>query len=315
VIQKNPYSPDERARRYDAEHARRLRALAYRMLGSRAEAEDIVQDTWLRWVEVDESGIDNPGAYLSRLTTNLCLDKLGSAAVRREQYIGIWLPEPLLEDDLLFGWAPSPERQTEFAQDVSVAFMLALERLSPLERAAFLLHDVFDLEYEEIGRHLDRGTDACRQLVSRARRHIKAGYARCEVADEERQRLAKAFAQAIRTRDIHALAQVLASDAVMVADGGGKVSAITRPLCGSVGIAKALIGWAKLEHNRGWRIVPTVVNGLPGCLIVDDHNHGAPVQTITLTPATGAKSRIGALYIQRNPDKLAGIVQKQAVQD
>ncbi|MDR2334566.1 MAG: RNA polymerase sigma factor SigJ [Burkholderiaceae bacterium] len=315
MIQKHSFSPDERARRYDAEHARRLRALAYRMLGSRAEAEDIVQDTWLRWIEVDESTIDDPSAYLSRLATNLCLDKLGSAAARREQYVGTWLPEPLLEDEVLFGWAPSPERQAEFAQDVSVAFMLALERLSPLERAAFLLHDVFDLEYDEIGRHLDRHTDACRQLVSRARRNVKADYARREVAEEERQRLATAFAEAIRTRDVNALAQILAEDAVMLADGGGKVSAITRPLRGNVGIAKALIGWARLDGNSGWRIVPTVVNGLPGCLILDDRHHGALVQTIALAPAADAGGCIGALYIQRNPDKLVGVVQKLAAKD
>lgn len=315
MIQKHSFSPDERARRYDAEHARRLRALAYRMLGSRAEAEDIVQDTWLRWVEVDESAIDDPGAYLSRLATNLCLDKLGSAAARREQYVGTWLPEPLLEDEVLFGWAPSPERQAEFAQDVSVAFMLALERLSPLERAAFLLHDVFDLEYDEIGRHLDRHTDACRQLVSRARRNVKADYARREVAEEERQRLATAFAEAIRTQDVNALAQILAEDAVMLADGGGKVSAITRPLRGNVGIAKALIGWARLDDNSGWRIVPTVVNGLPGCLIMDDRNHGALVQTVALAPAADAGGCIGALYIQRNPDKLVGVMQKLAAKD
>src|SRR5215470_15737705 len=144
----------ERALRYDREHVRSLRALAYRMLGSRTEAEDIVQEVWLRWAEVDEGTVRHAGAYLSRLTTNLCLDKLGSAAARREQYVGVWLPEPLLEDEILFGWAPSPERQAEYAEDVSIAFMLALERLSPLERAAFLLHDVFDLEYDEIAGHL-----------------------------------------------------------------------------------------------------------------------------------------------------------------
>jgi RNA polymerase sigma-70 factor (ECF subfamily) len=315
MIQKNSASLDGRARRYDAEHARRLRALAYRMLGSRVEAEDIVQDAWLRWVEVDESAIDNPGAYLSRLATNLCLDKLGSAAARREQYVGVWLPEPLLEDEILFGWAPSPERQAEFAQDVSVAFMLALERLSPLERAAFLLHDVFDLEYDEIGRHLDRNTDACRQLVSRARRNVKADYARREVAEEERQRLADAFAQAIRTQDVNALARVLAEDAVMLADGGGKVSAITRPMRGNAGIAKALIGWARMDANSGWRIVPAVINGLPGCLTLDDRNHGKLVQTIALAPAADAGGRIGAIYIQRNPDKLAGLMRKLAAKD
>jgi RNA polymerase sigma-70 factor, ECF subfamily len=164
-------SPVARAYRYDRDHARRLRALAYRMLGSRAEAEDVVQEAWLRWAEVDESTVGNAGAFLSRLVTNLCLDKLRSAAAQREHYVGVWLPESLLEDDELFGWAPSPEKHAEFAQDVSVAFMLALERLSPLERAAFLLHDVFDLDYDEIARHLERSEVACRQLVTRAQEH------------------------------------------------------------------------------------------------------------------------------------------------
>ena len=147
-------SPAERARRYDRELARNLRALAYRMLGSRAEAEDIVQEAWLRWAPVDESTVQHAGAFLSRLVTNLCLDKLGSAAAKREQYVGVWLPEPLLDEDA--DWAPGPEVQAEFAQDVSIAFMLALERLSPLERAAFLLHDVFDLDFDEIGVRLSR---------------------------------------------------------------------------------------------------------------------------------------------------------------
>ena len=296
----------ERARRYDAEHARRLRALAYRMLGSRAEAEDIVQEVWLRWAEVDEAQIENVAAYLGRLCTNLCLDRLGSAAARREQYVGVWLPEPLLEDEILFGWAPSPERQAEFAQDVSVAFMLALERLSPLERAAFLLHDVFDLEYSEIAGHLDRSDASCRQLVSRARRNVKADYARREVAEEERQRLVAAFTAAIRTHDISALAQMLAEDAVLLTDGGGKVHAVSRPLQGSLPIAKAVVGFAKLEVSKGWRLVPAVVNGLPGYLVFDDAQGGALVQTVALAPA-GVPGHVGGVYIQRNPDKLIGI--------
>src|SRR3990167_773806 len=154
-------SPTARARRYDQDYARRLRALAYRMLGSRAEAEDIVQEAWLRWAEVDESTVEHTGAFLSRLVTNLCLDRLRSPAGQRLHYVGVWLPEPLLDDEDLFGWAPSPEKQAEFAQDVSVAFMLALERLSPLERAAFLLHDVFDLDYDQIAHQLQRSEAAC----------------------------------------------------------------------------------------------------------------------------------------------------------
>ncbi|WP_293501867.1 RNA polymerase sigma factor SigJ [Roseateles sp.] len=299
-------SPAARARRFDSDHARRLRALAYRMLGSRAEAEDIVQEAWLRWAEVDEVTVGQAGAFLSRLVTHLCLDRLRSAAARREQYVGVWLPEPLLEDESLFGWAPDPEQQAEFAQDLSIAFLLALERLSPLERAAFLLHDVFDLDYGEIARHLDRGEAACRQLVSRARKNVKADYARREVAREEGERLAEAFMQAVRSRDVTGLARLLAADAVMLADGGGKVSAVPRPLQGGALIARTFIGFAQLPTSRGWRLLPATVNGLPGLLVVDAAAGGRLVQTIALAPGR-QPGQVAAVYIQRNPDKLAAL--------
>ncbi len=295
----------ERAQRYDREHARGLRALAYRMLGSRTDAEDIVQEAWLRWADVDESTVQHAGAYLSRLVTNLCLDKLGSAAAKREKYVGVWLPEPLLDEEA--GWSPGPEAQAEFAQDVSVAFMLALERLSPLERAAFLLHEVFDLDFDEIARRLERSPAACRQLASRARNHVKADYARREVEEEERERLFSAFSEAVRTLDVDALAKVLAEDAVMLSDGGGKVAAVPRPLHGGALVAKTLIGFARLPSSRGWRLEPARINGLPGCLVFDDAT-GRLVQTIALAPSASAPDRIGALYIQRNPDKLQGVL-------
>ena len=151
----------ERARRFDREQARSLRALAYRMLGSRAEAKDMVQEAWLRWAEVDEAEVRHAGAYLSRLVTNLCLDRLQSAALRREQYVGTWLPEPLIDE--AEAWSPGPEARSEWAQDVSMAFMLTLERLTPLERAAFLLHDVFELDFEAVAERLQRSPAACRQ--------------------------------------------------------------------------------------------------------------------------------------------------------
>jgi RNA polymerase sigma-70 factor, ECF subfamily len=298
-------TPAERALRYDREHARSLRALAYRMLGSRAEAEDIVQEAWLRWAQVDESTVEHAGAYLSRLVTHLCLDKLGSAAARREQYVGVWLPEPLLDDAA--GWSPGPEVQAEFAQDVSVAFMLALERLSPLERAAFLLREVFDLDFEEIARRLDRSPAACRQLASRARTHVKADYARREVAQEEHERLFGAFSEAVRTFDVDALAKILTEDAVMLSDGGGKVNALPRPLHGGARIAQIFIRFAQLPGARAWRLEPARVNGLAGCLFfngVTDHL----VQTIALAPSATEPGRISALYIQRNPDKLKGVL-------
>jgi RNA polymerase sigma-70 factor (ECF subfamily) len=299
----------ERALRYDREHARGLRALAYRMLGSRSEAEDIVQEAWLRWADVDESTVQHAGAYLSRLVTNLCLDKLGSAAAKREKYVGVWLPEPLLDEAA--GWSPGPEAQAEFAQDVSVAFMLALERLSPLERAAFLLHEVFDVDFDEIARRLERSPAACRQLASRARNHVKADYARREVEEEERERLFSAFSEAVRSLDVDALAKVLAEDAVMLSDGGGKVAAVPRPLHGGALVAKTFIGFARLPGSRAWRLEPARINGLPGCLVFDDAT-GRLVQTIALAPSATAPDRIGALYIQRNPDKLQGVTSRQA---
>lgn len=295
----------ERALRYDREHARPLRALAYRMLGSRAEAEDIVQEAWLRWAEVDESTVQHVGAYLSRLVTHLCLDKLGSAAARREQYVGVWLPEPLLDDEA--GWSPGPEAQAEFAQDVSVAFLLALERLSPLERAAFLLHEVFDLDFDEIARRLERSPAACRQLASRARAHVKADYARREVAQEERDRLFGAFSEAVRNFDVDALAKVLTEDAVMLSDGGGKVNALPRPLRGGALIAQVFIRFASLPGSRGWRLEPVRINGLPGCLVFNGAS-GRLVQAIALAPSATEPGRIGAVYIQRNPDKLRGVL-------
>ena len=299
-------TPAERAERYDREHARNLRALAYRMLGSRSEAEDIVQEAWLRWAQVDEGTVEHPGAYLSRLVTNLCLDKLGSAAARREKYVGVWLPEPLLDEEA--GWSPGPEAQAEFAQDVSVAFMLALERLSPLERAAFLLHEVFDLDFDEIGRRLERSPAACRQLASRARNHVKADYARREVEEEERERLFAAFSEAVRTHDVDALARVLAEDAVMLSDGGGKVNALPRPLHGGAQIARTFIGFARLPTSR-WRLEPARINGLPGCLIFDEPS-GELVQTVALAPSATEPGRIGALYVQRNPDKLQAVAKR-----
>lgn len=298
-------TPTERALRYDREHARSLRALAYRMLGSRADAEDIVQEAWLRWAEVDESTVEHAGAYLSRLVTNLCLDKLGSAAVKREQYVGVWLPEPLLDDETL--WSPGPEAQTEFAQDVSVAFMLTLQRLSPLERAAFLLHEVFDLDFDEVARRLERSPAACRQLASRARNHVKADYARREVAEEEHERLFDAFSAAVRNRDVDALAKALTDDAVLLSDGGGKVNALPRPLRGGALIAKVFIGFASLPASRAWRLEPARINGLPGCLVFNDAT-GRMVQAIALAPSATEPGRIGAVYIQRNPDKLRGVL-------
>jgi RNA polymerase sigma-70 factor (ECF subfamily) len=292
---------DARARDFEQQHGRHLRALAYRMLGSRADAQDIVQDAWLRWSDVDPTAVDNDRAFLSRTVTNLCLDRIGSAPSRREHYVGMWLPEPLVDDAQ--DWSPNPQDATEFAQDVSVAFMLTLERLGPVERAAFLLHDVFDLGYDEVGRHLQRSEQACRQLVSRARSRVKGEYARCQVEEEERQRLLYAFAQALVAGDVDKLANVLAHDAILITDGGGLATAIPQALHGGDRIAKALVGFNKSVDTTTLRYRTAVVNGLPGYVLYTQD--GAPLQAVALSPA-GEKSpgRLQAVYIIRNPQKL-----------
>lgn len=295
-------SRNQRAMRFQQVHARRLRALAYRMLGSVADAEDIVQEAWLRWDGVDEEEVRHDAAFLSRLVTNLCLDRLGSASARREHYVGIWLPEPWIDDEEEAALAADPAVQAEFSQDLSVAFLLMLERLSPLERAAFLLHDVFDEDFDEIALRLQRTPAACRQLASRARNRIRTDHGRRMVDPGERQRLFQAFSEAVRAFDVDGLARILTEDAVLMADGGGKASAVPRPLQGAAQVAKVLIGFARLPDSH-WTLESVLLNGEPGCLVFDRMT-GSLLQTITLAPSRIEPNRIGALYIQRNPDKL-----------
>jgi RNA polymerase sigma-70 factor, ECF subfamily len=277
-------------------HYRYLRALAYRMLGSRAEAEDAVQDAWLRWQAADRAGVENVRAFLSQTITHLCLDRLQSARARREQYVGVWLPEPLVDED----FHPGPDVATEYAQDVSMAFMLALERLSPLERAAFLLHDVFDLDFDEVGRRLQRTPAAVRQLASRARQHVRTEHVRREVAAEEGERLLRAFGMALAKGDVEALARTLTDDAEFLSDGGGLVTAVPRPLRGADRIAKALLGFFRLADWSRTRFREVRVNGLHGWLLHDVD--GTPIQTLALEPTDDG--RIGRIYVVRNPLKL-----------
>jgi RNA polymerase sigma-70 factor (ECF subfamily) len=295
--------PEDTSRAATAEfesHRTWLRAYAYRMLASRAEAEDVVQDAWLRWQAADRSGIDNPRGFLVQVVTNLCLDRLTSARARRETYVGVWLPEPLLEDEL----QPGPDVVTEYAQDVSTAFLLALDRLSPLERAAFLLHDVFDLDYDEVGQRLQRSGAAVRQLASRARTHVREAHVRQEVSQEEADRLLAAFGQALARGDVEALASTLSEDVEFLSDGGGKASAVPRPLHGAALVAKTLAGFFRLVDFAQVRFRVTRINGLPGWLLTDAQ--GGPIQTLALEPAAdGRTGRIGRIYVVRNPDKLA----------
>jgi RNA polymerase sigma-70 factor (ECF subfamily) len=282
-------------------HRRQLRSIAYRMLGSRAEAEDAVQDAWLRWADADRASVDNPRAFLARTVTNLCLDRIRSAHAQREVYVGVWLPEPLVDEAA--DYQPGPEAVHEFANDLSYAFMLTLERLSPLERAAFLLHDVFDMNFAEVAAALGRSEAACRQLAARARANVRAERPPVAVSREQEHRLAAAFIEAIRNGDVQGLAGVLAQDASFASDGGGLVTAVPRLLAGRDRIAKVLVGFGRFHARNGLVARPARVNGLPG--FVYSTQMGEVVQTTALEITRDGL--IGAIYIVRNPDKLRAV--------
>ncbi|MEQ1440449.1 sigma-70 family RNA polymerase sigma factor [Fontimonas sp. SYSU GA230001] len=281
-------------------HRRPLLGLAYRMLGSLAEAEDVVQDAYLRWHATDRAAVEQPRAFLSRTVTRLCLDQIKSARAQRETYVGPWLPEPLLDHAALVA-----DGDSDYADDLSIALLMTLERLSPLERAAFLMHDVFDLDYPEIARTLQRSEDACRQLAARGRAQVRRDRPRFRPSAEESTRLTQAFVAALGSGDIEGLKQVLAADAVFYADGGGKVPSARKPVLGAERIARFLAGLVRkpaivrrLIHGPlGLKIAP--VNGMPGALL---YMSGRLVQTYALDIRDG---RIHALYVTRNPDKLA----------
>jgi RNA polymerase sigma-70 factor, ECF subfamily len=240
-------------------HRRALIGLAYRMLGSRSEAEDVVQDAYLRWHAADRSTVEEPRRYLGTVVTRLCLDRMKAAHARRELYVGQWLPEPVVdevfEDDVAI----------ELAHDVSVALMLLLERLTLLERASFLLHDVFGLDFAEVARALGRGEAACRQLATRARAHIEAGRPRFPASREAGHRLAAAFQAAVSSGDIRALEQVLTEDAVLYSDGGGKRAAALNPIRGIDRIMRFFAGIARKNPALATIAArPATINGLPG---------------------------------------------------
>ncbi len=278
---------------FEAERPR-LRGLAYRMLGSVAEAEDAVQDAWLRWARVESDSIEEPRAWLVRVVTRLCIDRLRSARARREEYVGPWLPEPLVEDA-----APPPAQAMERAEDLTVAFLLALERLSPLERAVFVLHDVFGTDYAELAATLGRSEAACRQLAARARGHVEAARPRYRLAEEEAKRLTSAFLEAIRADDAAAIAPLLAGDAVLVSDGGGKVIAALNPIVGRERILRFFAGVGrKLAAKGPVEVRQASINGVPGLIV------RAAGGLSTFAFETGSDGRISAIYSVRNPDKL-----------
>lgn len=273
---------------------RYLTRLAYRMLGSLSDAEDVVQDAWLRWHAAGPDSIVQPRAWLAQAVTRLCLDLMKSARHRRESYVGGWLPEPLIEQI-------GASEVSDDGLDVPYALMVALERLSPLERAAFLLHDIFDRPFAEVAETLERSEAACRQLVSRARRHVQEDGARHKLQPDEARRYATAFFEAAHSTDPTALRQLLARDAILHTDGGGKVTATLNPIFGAEKIGRFFSGLARKlrEAGKETRVFePILIDGLPAYLSLE---HGDTVQATALDIRDG---RIVAVYVVRNPDKL-----------
>ena len=262
--------------------------LAYRMLGSVSDAEDVVQEAWMRWDRSEHDAIREPAAWLTTTVTRLCLNELESARRKRETYVGVWLPEPVIEDE-----------ETESIDDIALPLMMALERLSPLERAAFLLHDVFGMSFDEVADAIGRRAAACRQLASRARKHVRAARPRFTVTGERGQEIAAAFFAASREGDLERIRSLLADDVIAYADGGGRVPASMHPL---VGIDAVMARHAQLAQE--FRTSPSqlvryaYINGLPGFITIEGHGI---VQTTGLLISKG---RISAIYITRNPEKL-----------
>jgi RNA polymerase sigma-70 factor (ECF subfamily) len=269
----------------------RLTGLAYRMLGSRSDAEDVVQDAYLRFAGAQD--VRNPEAFLVTIVTRLCLDRLKSARAQRELYVGPWLPEPIFDAEGL-----SADAATELADDLSFALMLALDRLSPLERAAFLLHDVFDVPFAEVAPMLERSEAACRQLAARARRAVQDERPAPAAPPESHARLLRAFCEAAASGDVSALAGLLREDAIAITDGGGRKTAALNPIRGSEKIIRFLLGVAAKNAGSDIRIVPMLINGRAGALLYMD---GEIDHTLSMA-IDGEK--IAAIYIVRNPDKL-----------
>jgi RNA polymerase sigma-70 factor (ECF subfamily) len=276
----------------------RLFGIAYRMLGSVADAEDAVQEAFLRWEREQQRGgdITSPEGWLVTVVSRICLDQLRSARVKREAYVGPWLPEPLVT-------APGagPEEQVELAESLSLAFLILLERLTPEERAVFLLHEIFGYQYAEIGPIIGKSEAACRQLGKRARDRIATGRPRYQASPGKGERLATEFLRASLDGDFPALLTLMTEDVELIADGGGRATAAPKPIRGRNAVARFLMGIAHMGPE-GWTGVPMPVNGGPG--IVARRGDGHPFAVLSLEVMD---ERITAVRIVLNPDKLHGV--------
>ncbi|HEX2915549.1 MAG TPA: RNA polymerase sigma-70 factor [Chloroflexia bacterium] len=274
-----------------------LFSIAYRMLGSVMDAEDMLQEAFLRWNSVDGQEIQSPKAYLSTLVTRLCLDQLKSARARREVYVGPWLPEPLVGDAAL-----DVTDKAEMLDSVSTAFMLLLENLSPLERAVFLLREVFDYDYAEIAQIVDKSEANCRQMVRRARQHLQERRPRFNASTEQQERLTARFIQATASGDIQGLVSLLTDDIVLYSDGGGKVHAARNPIYGNDKVARFIVGVArKAPPGFTARLLPSA----DGQLSMVGYAEGKAF--IVINYELDESGRIKTIYMVVNPDKFQGV--------
>jgi RNA polymerase sigma-70 factor (ECF subfamily) len=287
---------DDRTQVFE-QHRARLSGVAYRMLGSRADAEDIVQDAYLRWHRASVEEIRSPEAWLVTTVTRLCIDRLRQARVERDAYVGPWLPEPLVRSE-----APPADAPTELASNLSVAFLVVLERLAPDERAAFLLHEVFDSSYDEIAQILGKSEAACRQIVSRARKRVRDDRPRVEVSAEARRNLLGRFAQAVIDGDKEALLGMLAKDATWTADGGGKAKAAHKVVRGADHVARFVLGVLS-RYSTLLEFRDITVNEESGLAIY----HGEQLISVLSIKTDGA--RILDVFSVLNPDKLQHVSQ------
>jgi RNA polymerase sigma-70 factor (TIGR02957 family) len=280
-------------------HRNLLFTVAYEMLGSATDAEDVLQETWLRWVCVDLDSVREKRAYLVRIVTRQALDRLRALGRRKESYVGPWLPEPLLT-------APDVAEDVELADSVSMAMLLVLETLAPIERAVFVLREVFDLEYDEIARAVDKTPAAVRQIAYRARAHVASRRPRGTVSPAETRAALHAFQRAVETGDLQSLLDILAPDVVALSDGGGVKHALLRPIVGAGRVARLLAGrWYKRDVERS--IEPAQVNGGPGLLVrVNGEIDGVLAVRVENGYVTG-------LYHVRNPEKLSRVEEETAV--
>jgi RNA polymerase sigma-70 factor (ECF subfamily) len=275
-------------------HRRRLFAIAYRMLGEVGEAEDAVQEAFVRW-ERNDGPVDNPEAWLTTVVSRVCLDRLRSAQHRRETYIGPWLPEPMATD------TDDPADDAALADSLSLAFLVVLERLSPLERAAFLLHDGFGYTHDEGAAMLDRSPTAVRQVAARARGHLADERPRYEQDADRRERVTRAFVDAVAGADLDALMDLLAPDVVFVADGGGVVAAARHPQHGAARVAQVIVSLARLRPPA-WTFTARELNGEPAIIV---HRGDGTIDSAWVLHAVDG--RIVRVDVVRNPDKLAGL--------